>query len=448
MDVFDRFKSVASENAVLGSVLISKNKTATLNEIKTVLNADDFYRHENREIYKAMIDMADEGEPIDVITLVERLNNQGLLEKAGGIAHITELQNSVPSSAAVKEYAEIVREKALRRELFRTSEKVKSYCMSDDIYSGIFQAREDVANIKAFKNSDLPNPETDAMEALEDIEKRCRDKENGIMSGLKTGLVDLDCRTGGFQNGNLIILAARPAVGKTAFALRIASHLALKERVPVALFNLEMTKKELYNRIFSSYGCIDSNAIRTGVVMQDEKDAENIIKTARACATAPLYIDDTAHITVAEIADKAQRLKVQKGVKMLIVDYLQLITPTTRSENRQQEVTKISRELKLLAKELDIPVIALSQMSRAVETRSDKKPLLSDLRESGAIEQDADIVMFLYKSEKDNMSTDQNIGQIVRLNIAKHRNGATGEIKLFFYGMFCRFENLMIPNQI
>lgn len=426
--------NIEAEKSVLGAILIDTDSFKAINTVKDNLAPTDFYRQANKEIYSAMLEMFKKKKNIDLRTTIAELDKKRILEKVGGVSYITDLANYVPSAANVKYYADIVKENALRRNLQSKINKTMYYCDAENIYDGIYKAQNELLEIKAFKNDQLPDPQNDTMQAYMDIEKRCNDRQNGKMSGLYTGFKDLDKLTGGLQKGNLVILAARPAVGKTAFSLDVAAFVAVRNKQPVAFFSLEMSKTELYNRLFSIDGLIDSNKIRLGSL--EKEDWDKLIKSTEKFSKAPLFVDDTARLTITELRSKAQKLKAEKDIKLIVLDYLQLMVADTKTENRQQEIAKITRELKLLAKELQIPIIALSQLNR--ETEKQNKPMLSNLKESGAIEQDADIVMFLYKTgteeEKD----------IVHLYVAKHRNGALSDIKLFFHSQFCKFNDLLV----
>lgn len=425
--------NIDAEKSVLGAIIINTDTFKAINTVKDILTPLDFYRPANKEIYSIMLEMFDKKTNIDLTTTIAELENKRILEKIGGISYVTDLANYVPSSANIKYYADIVKENALRRNLQNTLNKIRYNCDAENIYDGIYKAQNELLQIKAFKNNQLPNPQNDTMNAYMDIEKRCDDHQNGKMSGLYTGFKELDKLTGGLQKGNLIILAARPAVGKTALSLCIASVVSIKYKKPVAFFSLEMSKSELYNRLFSIDGLIDSNKIRLGNL--DKKDWDKLTKSAEKYAKANLFIDDTARLNISELRSKAQKLKAKEDIQLIILDYLQLMVTDTKAENRQQEIAKITRELKLLAKELQIPIIALSQLNR--ETEKQDKPMLSNLKESGAIEQDADIVIFLYKINK---TEEENI---VHLYVAKHRNGALKDIKLFFHSQFCKFNDLL-----
>lgn len=426
--------NIEAEKSVLGAILINTDTFKAINTVKDILTPSDFYRPQNKEIYSAMLKVLENKKKIDLRTTIAELENKRILEKVGGVAYITDLANYVPSAANVKYYADIVKENALRRDLQNKLNKIMYYCDAENIYDGIYKAQNELLEIKAFENDQLPDPQNDTMQAYMDIEKRCTDRQNGKMSGLYTGFKDLDKLTGGLQKGNLVILAARPAVGKTAFSLDVAAFVAARNKQPVAFFSLEMSKTELYYRLFSIDGLIDSNKIRLGSL--DKKDWDKMAKSADKFSKAPLFVDDTARLTITELRAKAQKLKAEKDIQLIVLDYLQLMVADTKTENRQQEIAKITRELKLLAKELQIPIIALSQLNR--ETEKQNKPMLSNLKESGAIEQDADIVMFLYKTGEEEEK------DIVHLYVAKHRNGALSDIKLFFHSQFCKFNDLLV----
>lgn len=426
--------NIDAEKSVLGAIIINTDTFKAINTVKDILTPLDFYRPANKEIYSIMLEMFDKKTNIDLTTTIAELENKRILEKVGGISYVTDLANYVPSAANIKYYANIVKENALRRNLQAKLNKIMYYCDDKNIYDGIYKAQNELLEMKALKNDQIPNPKNDTMQAYTDIEKRCNDRQKGKISGLYTGFTDLDKLTGGLQKGNLIILAARPAVGKTAFSLGVAGAVAIKYKKPVAFFSLEMSKPELYNRLFSIDGLVDSNKIRLGNLEED--DWQKLIRSADKISNAPLFIDDTARLTITELRSKAQKLKAKEDIQLIVLDYLQLMVTDTKAENRQQEIAKITRELKLLAKELQIPIIALSQLNR--ETEKQDKPMLSNLKESGAIEQDADIVMFLYKTNK---TEEKNI---VHLYVAKHRNGALKDIKLFFHSQFCKFNDLLI----
>lgn len=436
--------NVEAEKALLGAILIAKDKSIVIDEVNQIIKSTDFYRKANQVIYLAILDLFNMRKDIDSITLTEKLTNTNQLESVGGIAYITDLSNCVPSAVNIKSYANIVRENAIKRELINAGQKIIQQAREADgdvdINLVLDNAEKDILEIaKTANNTDrIVEPAEYIMNAFTEIEKRYNSSQDGKLFGLDTGFSELNRMTGGLQKSDLIILGARPSMGKTAFALNILANLARKN-VPVAIFSLEMSSEQLTNRLFSLYGLIDSNSIRLGKL--DGNELERLTLTSTILSGKPLYIDDTASLNMSKLRTKARKLKREKDIKLLVIDYLQLMQGSSRKIDRQQEISEISRSLKLLARELDITIIALSQLSRAVESRQDKRPMLSDIRESGAIEQDADIVMFLYRDEYYNANT--NDKGLTELIIAKHRNGAIGTVNLKFSKQFCLFENLI-----
>lgn len=436
--------NVEAEKALLGAILIAKDKSIVIDEVNQIIKSTDFYRKANQVIYLTILDLFNTRKDIDSITLTEKLTNTNQLESVGGIAYITDLSNCVPSAVNIKSYANIVRENAIKRELINAGQKIIQQAREADgdvdINLVLSNAEKDILEIaKTANNTDrIVEPAEYIMNAFTEIEKRYNSSQDGKLFGLDTGFSELNRMTGGLQKSDLIILGARPSMGKTAFALNILANLARKN-VPVAIFSLEMSSEQLTNRLFSLYGLIDSNSIRLGKL--DGNELERLTLTLTILSGKPLYIDDTAGLNMSKLRTKARKLKREKDIKLLVIDYLQLMQGSSRKIDRQQEISEISRSLKLLARELDITIIALSQLSRAVESRQDKRPMLSDIRESGAIEQDADIVMFLYRDEYYNANT--NDKGLTELIIAKHRNGAIGTVNLKFSKQFCLFENLI-----
>lgn len=436
--------NIEAEKALLGAILIAKDKSIVIDEVNQIIKSTDFYRKANQVIYLTILDLFNTRKDIDSITLTEKLTNTNQLESVGGIAYITDLSNCVPSAVNIKSYANIVRENAIKRELINAGQKIIQQAREADgdvdINLVLDNAEKDILEIaKTANNTDrIVEPAEYIMNAFTEIEKRYNSSQDGKLFGLDTGFSELNRMTGGLQKSDLIILGARPSMGKTAFALNILANLARKN-VPVAIFSLEMSSEQLTNRLFSLYGLIDSNSIRLGKL--DGNELERLTLTSTILSGKPLYIDDTADLNMSKLRTKARKLKREKDIKLLVIDYLQLMQGSSRKIDRQQEISEISRSLKLLARELDITIIALSQLSRAVESRQDKRPMLSDIRESGAIEQDADIVMFLYRDEYYNANT--NDKGLTELIIAKHRNGAIGTVNLKFSKQFCLFENLI-----
>lgn len=437
-------QDLIAEQSVLGSVFISPEKLIAVREY---IDPEDFYKYAHRVIFKAMISLSDQNDAIDATTVRAILDNQGDLQNIGGISYLVELVNSVPTSANAEYYAKIVAEKAvLRRIISRLTEAVnqayEGAINSEDIISGAEKALIDVnerSNRSGFRKiSDVLAVNYENLEV--------RSQQITDVTGLATGFRDLDKITTGLHPDQLIILAARPAVGKTAFVLNIAQNVGTKMNRPVAIFSLEMGAESLVDRMLASEGMVDAHNLRTGQLT--EQDWQNITLAQGTLADAPIYIDDTPGIKVTEIRARARKLdqELEKGLGLIVIDYLQLITGT-RPENRQQEVSDISRQLKILAKELGVPVIALSQLSRGVEQRQDKRPVLSDIRESGSIEQDADIVAFLYRDDyydrgdKDE-GQEQLVDNTIEVILEKNRAGARGTVKLMFQKEYNKFSSI------
>lgn len=429
-------QSIEAEQSVLGAMLIDKEAIASATE---VLKPEDFYKEANGIIFDAIVKIYQRGEPVDLITLPEQLKNTNILEQVGGVSYISDLANSVPSSSSVVHYAKIVESKSLMRKLIRASSTIldKSYEGVEEVSELIEMAEKNIFDISQGRSNEGFVPINQVLlEAFDNIEKRFQNKNQ--ITGITTGFSDLDSKTSGFQKSDLILVAARPSMGKTAFALNIAQNSAIKSKVPVAIFSLEMSKEQLIYRMLCSEAHIDSQKLRTGDLQ--ESDWDKLAKAMAVLSEAPIFIDDTPGISVMEMRAKCRRLMLEHGLGMIMVDYLQLMSGNSKNESRQQEISEISRSLKGLAREMNCPLIALSQLSRAPEARSDHRPILSDLRESGAIEQDADVVMFLYRDEYYNPDTEEkNIGE---LSIAKQRNGPTGLIKLVWLGQYTKFVNL------
>ncbi|UVT94279.1 replicative DNA helicase [Streptococcus mutans] len=437
-------QDLIAEQSVLGSVFISPEKLIAVREY---IDPEDFYKYTHRVIFKAMISLSDQNDAIDATTVRAILDNQGDLQNIGGISYLVELVNSVPTSANAEYYAKIVAEKAmLRRIISRLTEAVnqayEGAINSEDIISGAEKALIDVnerSNRSGFRKiSDVLAVNYENLEV--------RSQQTTDVTGLATGFRDLDKITTGLHPDQLIILAARPAVGKTAFVLNIAQNVGTKMNRPVAIFSLEMGAESLVDRMLASEGMVDAHNLRTGQLT--EQDWQNITLAQGTLADAPIYIDDTPGIKVTEIRARARKLdqELEEGLGLIVIDYLQLITGT-RPENRQQEVSDISRQLKILAKELGVPVIALSQLSRGVEQRQDKRPVLSDIRESGSIEQDADIVAFLYREDyydrgdKDE-GQEQLVDNTIEVILEKNRAGARGTVKLMFQKEYNKFSSI------
>lgn len=432
-------QNVEAEQSVLGAMLIERE---AISKVAEFLRQEDFYREAHRLIYNAMLQLFNKNDAVDLITITEFLRKEDKLEAAGGIAYITSLANSLPTAANVLYHARIVEEKALLRQLINVATEVAGmgYEANEEVATILDTAEKKILGVSNRKvGQDFAPIKNIIFEALDKIEHLYESK--GGITGLATGFKDLDNLTSGLQASDLILIAARPSMGKTAFVLNIAQHVAIREKQPVAFFSLEMSKEQLVQRMLCAEAPIDSQRVRIGQL--EDKDWPKLIKAADRLSSSPVYIDDTPGISVLEMRAKARRLKIEHGLKLIIIDYLQLMQgggSGRGGENRQQEISEISRSLKSLARELNVPVIALSQLSRSVESRQVKKPMLSDLRESGSLEQDADIVAFLYREDYYNPDTDKkNITEII---IAKHRNGPVDSVQLFFHKQFTKFSDL------
>ena len=430
--------SIEAEQAVLGAMLLKPDAVTTAAE---ELSADDFYRETHRLIFEAMMELKERTEPVDLVTLTEQLKKADKLAKIGGIPALSLIANSVPTAANVHYHARIVHEKAQLRSLINAATEIAgaAYESADEVEDIMDSAEKRILQVASGKRSKDFVPLQDILlDTLEQIDLRYNNK--GIITGLPTGFTELDHLTAGLQKSDLILVAARPSMGKTAFTLNIAAHVVLRAKEPVAFFSLEMSKEQLVQRLLCSEGRIDSQRLRVGEL--EEKEWGDLIDTANRLSAAPLYIDDTPGITVMELRSKARRLKAEHGLSLIVIDYLQLMQgrASKSGDNRQQEISEISRSLKALARELNVPVIALSQLSRSVESRQIKRPMLSDLRESGSLEQDADIVMFLYREDYYDPETEnKNITEVI---IAKHRNGPVDTVDLTFLKQFTKFGNL------
>jgi len=432
-------QSIEAEQSVLGSVLIDRD---AMIEIADFLKPEDFYRQAHGRIYAVMLDLSERREPIDIVTVSEALERSGDLEAIGGRAYLGTLTNQTPTAVHAAQYARIVERKSLLRNLIGAAGKIAGIGYEDpaEIQEAIDRAESELFAVSQRRIgagfSPLKSLLHDAYDRLDYLHAH-----RGEISGVRTGFGDLDTLTTGLQKSDLVILAARPSVGKTSFALNIAEHAAVKDRKSVGIFSLEMSKEQLVLRLLSSVSNIDSQRLRSGFL--EEMDFARIAPAMNALSEAPIYIDDTPNITTMELRTKARRLQAEAGVDLIIVDYLQLMqsSTTTRDANRVQEVSEISRGLKALARELKVPVIALSQLSRQPEMRESKEPRLSDLRESGSIEQDADLVMFLWREKERGSDDQQTDGEVVKLKLSKHRNGPTGEIDLWFKKAQTRFVN-------
>jgi len=430
-------QSLEAEMAVLGSMLLDREATGLAIE---TLNQSYFYKDAHKKIYSAIIKLYDESRAVDLVTVVEELKKNNALDDVGGPSYITSIASSVPTAANIIYYVKIVKEKYILRNLINASTHIASECYnsSHDADTLIDKAEQIIFDIASKKVESRSVPLRDIIRSsIETIDNLYQRKEN--ITGLATGFRDLDMKTAGLQPSDLIVIAGRPSMGKSALAACIAEHVGVIEKKPVAFFSLEMSKEQLVQRLLCSHARVDAHKVRTGFLSQ--ADWPRLVTAAGKLSEAPIFIDDTPGVSVMEIRAKARRLKAKHDIQMIVLDYLQLMQGPHGADNRQQEISEISRSLKALARELNVPLIAISQLSRAVEQRSDHRPQLSDLRESGAIEQDADLVILLLREEYYN-PTEENKG-IAETIIAKQRNGPVGSISLTFVGEYMRFENLM-----
>ena len=428
--------SIEAEQSVIGSMIMDKDAIVTVSEI---LIAEDFYQNQYGVLFDAMVELFNEGKPVDLVTLQNRLKEKELPPELSSLEFIRDLVAAVPTSTNAKYYANIVKEKAILRKLIKVTEGIANECyLSKEPVEVILEDTEkrvfDIVQNRS--SSDFVSIDKIVLQSLESIEAASKSK--GSVTGVATGFYDLDYRTAGLQPSDLILVAARPSMGKTAFVLNIAEYVAVKSHVCTAIFSLEMSKDQLVKRMLAMNSRVDSQAIRSGE-LKDE-DWGKLVESVKTIGNSKLIIDDTPGISIAELRSKCRKFKLEHNLGLVIIDYLQLMTGNRKSESRQQEVSEISRSLKALAREINAPIIALSQLSRAVEQRPDKRPMLSDLRESGAIEQDADVVMFIYRDDYYNHDTEEpGVAEII---IGKQRNGPTGTVKLGWQANFTKFVNL------
>ena len=431
-------QDIEAEQAVLGSMLTDDEAVMAAVER---LKADCFYREDNRLIFEAIVNLYNRSEPVDLVTVNDELSSMGNFEKVGGFEYIATLPDKVPTTANVQKYIDIVEEKSTLRKLIKTANEIieLGYNPTEDVEDIMAGAEKKIFDLIQNKNQKSYTPIKDVLiESFTKLEELYNQKSK--ITGIPTGFYDLDDKTAGLHGSDLILVAARPAMGKTAFALNIAANAAIKANTPVAVFSLEMSKDQLVNRILCIEAMVDSNKIMTGKLEED--DWSKLASVVGPISDSGIFIDDTPGISIMEIRTKCRKLKNEQHIGLIVIDYIQLVQGSNNRKNgsREQEIAEISRSLKILAKELDVPVIALSQLSRAVEQRPDHRPMLSDLRESGSIEQDADIVMFLYRDDYYNPDTeDKNISEVI---IAKHRAGSTGTVKLLWMGNYTKFDNL------
>lgn len=428
---------IEAEQAIIGSMLTDKDAVIAAVE---VLQEQDFYREDNKIIYSAILNLYNRAEPIDIITLKSELKSMGKFEAVGGLEYIVQLPDKVPTTSNVEQYIKIVEEKSMLRALIKTADELITlgYDPTQEVEQVIDIAEKKIFQVMQKKNQKGYSSIKDILvDTFTQLEQLYNQKES--ITGVPTGFVDLDYRTSGLHNSDLILVAARPAMGKSAFALNIATNAAVRAKVPVAIFSLEMSKEQMTNRILCSEAMVDSAKVRTGKI--DDDEWAKLAATSGELSEAGIYIDDTPGISIMEIRAKCRKMKLEKNIGLVVIDYLQLVQGSNKKGgSREQEIAEISRSLKILAKEIDVPVIALSQLSRAPEQRIDHRPMLSDLRESGSIEQDADIVMFLYRDDYYNEDTEKkNIAEVI---IAKHRSGATGTVELLWLANYTKFANI------
>ena len=429
-------QSVEAEQSVIGSMIMDRDAIMTASE---VITSEDFYQSQYGVLFDAMLELYNEGKPVDLVTLQERLREKDVPPEISSLEFAKDLLDAVPTSANVRHYATIVQEKSMLRKLIKVNEEIANTCYlakerTEDILE---ETEKKIFDLLQYRSTgDFVPIKQVVLNALDKIEKASKNK--GTVTGIPTGFIDLDYKTSGFQPSDLILIAARPSMGKTAFVLNVAQNMAFKEGKTVAIFSLEMSKEQLVNRLFSLESKVDSQALRTGNLT--DEDWAKLIEGAAVVGKSNLIIDDTPGISIAELRSKCRKFKLEHNLGIIIIDYLQLMSGGKRSESRQQEISEISRSLKAVARELNVPVVALSQLSRAVEQRPDHRPMLSDLRESGAIEQDADVVMFLYRDDYYNKDTDKkNIAEVI---IAKQRNGPIGTVELVWLPNYTKFANM------
>ena len=429
-------QSLEAEQSVIGSMIMDRE---AIDSVKDLLIDEDFYHPDLRMIYEVIVDLYNHNRPVDLVTLQTALEDRQTLDQLGGIEYISKLAMAVPTSAHAKHYAQIVKEKSTLRKVIRASQDIMAdaYSNADTVEGILNTAEERIFNIVQNRDagefsavSEIINPMLNKLEQLT--------KNQGKVTGISTGFLDLDYRTAGLQPSDLVLVAARPSMGKTAFALNLVQNAAVRERKVCAMFSLEMSKEQLLNRMVCAEAMVDAQKVRTGDL--EDEDWSKLSMGAVILADAPIYIDDTPGITIADMRAKCRKLKMEKGLDFIMVDYLQLMSGGGKQQSREQEISEISRGLKALAREMSAPVVALSQLSRACESRADHRPMLSDLRESGAIEQDADVVMFLYRDEYYHPDTElKNQAEVI---IAKQRNGPTGTVNLIWIGQYTKFKNM------
>ena len=431
-------QNIEAEQSVLGAILIDQGAIAKISDI---LQPEDFYREAHKLVYRSAMSLFERGEAIDFITVIDMLRREESLERAGGISYITSLANGVPTAANIVFHAKIVQEKSLLRRLIHAATDIAAmgYAETEEVERVLDHAEQKILEVATRKiGQDFAPIKEIIFSTLDKIDEM--HKAKGGITGLSTGFTNLDKLTGGFQRSDLILIAARPSMGKTAFVLNVAQHMATRDKKSVAIFSLEMPREQLAMRMMCAEGLIDSQHFRTGAMSNDEW--KNLVDAADRLSASPMFIDDTAGVNAVELRNKARRISKEHGLDCIIIDYLQLMDggAHSRIDNRQQQISDISRSLKALARELKVPVIALSQLSRGPESRNSRRPMLSDLRESGSLEQDADMVAFLYREDYYNPETEKK--NLTELIIAKNRNGPTETVELFFHKNFTRFREV------
>jgi len=429
-------QNIEAEQSILGAVLIENE---ALNKVLEVLEGDDFYREAHQKIFACMVELYERNEPLDLITLTNQLKKKKKLEEVGGASYLAGLVDAVPTAANVSYYTKIVKEKSTLRKLISTATEIvtQSYQEGKDLDDFLDEAEQAIFSISAHKIKPSFYPMKEIVkESFKAIEELYEKKE--LITGIPSGFKDLDGKTAGFQRSDLIVVAGRPSMGKTAFCLNVAQYAAIHTGVPTAIFSVEMSKEQLATRMLCSEARVDSARLRSGFL--SESDWPKLTMAASTLSEAPIFIDDTPAISVLELRAKARRLQAERGLQLVIVDYLQLMRGRSGVERREQEISEISRSLKALAKELNIPVMAISQLSRKAEDRPGRRPQLSDLRESGAIEQDADVILFIYRDEVYNPSSDQK--GLAEVIIGKQRNGPTGKVELSYAPEYTTFKDL------
>lgn len=434
--------SLEAEQSVIGSMLMDKNAIVTASEM---IQRDDFYQHQYGVVFETMVELYNEGRPVDLVTLQDRLKEKDVPPEISSLTFIKDVIAAVPTSANIRSYASIVREKAILRRLIKVNEEIANTCYAgkektEDILAETEKRIFDLLQNR--NNSEFVPISQVAMNVLEKIEIAAKSKST--VTGIPTGFTDLDYRTSGMQPSDFILIAARPSMGKTAFVLNVVHHVAVKKKLPCLIFSLEMSKEQLVNRMLSMESKVDSQTLRTGTL--SDSDWDKVVDGIGVISQSTLMIDDTPGISITELRSKCRKMKLEHGLSLVIIDYLQLMSGNGKNgDNRQQEISEISRSLKALARELNAPVVALSQLSRACETRTDHRPMLSDLRESGAIEQDADVVMFLYRDDYYNKDTERpNVAEVI---IAKQRNGPIGTVELVWLPNYTKFANMERPPE-